>query len=543
MTLRGRALALLVVVGLAAAVILAVIPWRDPLPAVDRTRDQNVLLITIDTLRADTMAMYGGPAATPNLERLAADGIRYTFAHAHAVLTLPSHASILTGLNPYEHRVRDNHSGFRLPGETTTAAELLKGAGFATGAFVSAFPLDRRFGLDAGFDRYDDETGKALAPVDFLAPERDGRETVRAARAWIAQQRTRWFAWVHLFEPHAPYRAPERFQQIYGQTPRGTYAAEVAFSDSILGPLLSDAAVTERPTLVIATSDHGEALGEHDEATHGLFAYEATLRVPLIVAQLRRNRVPPEARARRPTVNHEPARHADLLPTVLDSLDMPIPAHLHGRSLLRRGSGQTSTYFESMGTMLTRGWAPLSGVIHDRMKLIDLPLPELYDLTADPDETTNLYARKPDTREPLHALLRSFGARPPESTGVEDPDVLSRLRSLGYVGGSVARKARYTEEDDPKRLTQLDRDMDRARWLRDNHQPQESIALYRSIIERRPTMEPAWRFLAFIQWESGDRAGAIATLEETIRRGIATGDTVRQLEEYLVEAGRQKNRG
>jgi arylsulfatase A-like enzyme len=533
MTRRTRALIAVALLGVFAAVVQGILVRREPLPQVDRTVDQNVLLITIDTLRADAMAMYGGRAATPNLERLAAGGVRYSFAHAHAVLTLPSHATILTGLYPYEHGVRDNHSGFSLSGKTTTVAERLKGAGFATGAFVSAFPLDRRFGLDAGFDRYDDETGAAVAPVEFLAPERDGRRTVELARTWLAQQRSRWFAWVHIFEPHAPYAAPERLQQIYGPTIQGLYAAEVTHADSLLGPLLTDVAGAGRPTLVIVTSDHGEGLGEHDELTHGLFAYETTLRVPLIVAQLSGQQLPAAAPPATPAVSHEPARLVDLVPTIIDALALPPIEGAQGRSLLRRGNGPSASYFESMGTMLTRGWAPLTGVIQDRMKLVDLPLPELYDLGGDPGETKNLYAGSPDARDRLHALLRSFGARLPESAGAEDPDVAARLRSLGYVGGSMPRKARYTVEDDPKRLTHLDRDMDRARWLHDTGQPAQSIALYRSIVERRPTMEPAWRFMAFVQWDSGDRAGAIATLEEAIRRRIATADTVQQLEGYL----------
>ncbi|HEX7137743.1 MAG TPA: sulfatase-like hydrolase/transferase, partial [Vicinamibacterales bacterium] len=198
---------------------------------------QNVLLITIDTLRADALGIYGGKAATPALDRLARDGARFDFAHAHAVVTLPSHASILTGQYPYRHGLRDN-SGYRLPAGTSTAASLFKQAGYATAAFVSAFPLHSRFGLNTGFDVYDDGFGETRDPTEFVMPERPASAVVPLARAWIGQRRSdRWFTWLHVFDPHAPYRPPPPFDAQYASHP---YDGEVAATDAALAPLLDD---------------------------------------------------------------------------------------------------------------------------------------------------------------------------------------------------------------------------------------------------------------------------------------------------------------
>ena len=248
---RGAAAPLLVALLLAGAGAALVWLWAGggPAPLVERTADQNVLLVTIDTLRADALGSYGGPAATPNLDRLAAAGIRFEFAHAHAVVTLPSHASILTGVYPFEHGIHDN-SGYRLPDDSRTLATMLRAEGFATGAFVAAFPLDSRFGLDAGFDVYDDRFGHAEGPSDFTIAERPAEAVVAVARAWIESQRGPWFAWVHLFDPHAAYRPPPPFDARYAGSP---YHGEVAYTDHALGPLLADAADGERPTLVVVT--------------------------------------------------------------------------------------------------------------------------------------------------------------------------------------------------------------------------------------------------------------------------------------------------
>ncbi len=372
------------------AVVLALTAsawWLCTRPVVPLARfaDQNVLLVTIDTLRADALGCYGGRAATPVLDRLAAGGVRFDFAHAHAVVTLPSHASILTGEYPFTHGIREN-SGYRLAPGRATLATRLRATGRAAGAFVGAVVLDARYGLNAGFDHYDDRLPVGHVPTAISMPERRGDEVVAAARRWIEAQSGPWFAWVHLYDPHAPYAPPSPYDTQYAGAP---YFGEVAWVDHVLAPLLDEVRAGTRPTLVVVTSDHGEALGEHGEMTHGLFAYEPTLRVPLILAQ-----VGGATGTSHGTVSSVPARHVDLVPTILDLVGAPAPGDLPGRSLVPALAGQDSSdrvsYFEAMSASLNRGWAPLGGVLAGREKFIDLPLPELYDLATDAGEQRNL---------------------------------------------------------------------------------------------------------------------------------------------------------
>jgi arylsulfatase A-like enzyme/Flp pilus assembly protein TadD len=507
-----------------------------------RQQDQNVLLVTIDTLRADALGCYGG-AATPAIDALASRGVRYDFAHAHAVVTLPSHASILTGLYPFQHGIRDN-SGFRLDPATPTVATAMKKAGFATAAFVGAFPLDARFGLSSGFDVYDDSYADAGRSVEFAIPERKAEEVVGAARAWISTQRGRWFTWIHVFDPHAPYEPPSPFDKEFASNP---YWGEVAYTDRALSPLLRDLDAQPRGTIVIVTADHGEAMGDHNEVTHGLFAYEATLRVPLIVSQLGGGAAKSApAAAGRGEVSTLAARHVDLAPTILDLVRVDAPSGLAGRSLVGpdgravrpdRDDERTS-YFEAMSASLNRGWAPLSGVLAGREKLIALPLPELYDLHTDPREATNLIDTRGERRRALEARLNAFGAsNSPLRRLDESPDALARLRALGYVSGSAPRKDRYTEADDPKRLIDLDRMIHEGVELYQRGLPSQAEQVYASLLQRRPDMALAYKHLAALQWETGRPADAVQTLERALQAGAADVGMRAQLGIYLAESG------
>ena len=410
--------------------------------------DQNVLLVTIDTLRADALGSYGGRAQTPNLDRLAAGGARFTFAHAHAVVTLPSHTSILTGRLPYEHGMRDN-SGFRVKDGTATLATRLKAAGFATGAFVGGFPLTKRFGLTPGFDVYDDHIPELEGDISFTMPERRADEVVGRAVEWIGKTPSRFFSWVHVFDPHSPYKPPADLAATYAAQP---YDGEVAFVDRALGPLFDRLATLPRPTLVVVTSDHGESLGEHGEMTHGMFAYEATLRVPLIVARIE----PGSATATKGVVIDTPARHVDIAPTVLDSVGVAADGPFAGTSLkdvVRAGRGDDRpAYFESMTYNLVRGWAPLRGVLVQKEKYIDQPIPEMYDLASDPKEERNLAPQRSGQVQVLVNVLRSFNVAPPGRPGHESAEVAATLRSLGYVSGSAPERKVFTEADDLKNL-------------------------------------------------------------------------------------------
>lgn len=520
--------------GLALAALVLMIaaiwwPRARPVALFARTPDQNVLLITIDTLRGDALGSYGGRAATPNLDRLGQGGLRFTFAHAHAVITLPSHSSILTGRYPFEHGVRDN-AGYRLDDKAETLAEFARHSGLATGAFVGAFPLDRQFGLGQGFDVYRDVGGRMVAQGDFAFTERRADEVVAEARAWIEAQPGKWFAWVHVFDPHASYTPPAPFDAQYRSDP---YAGEVAYVDHALGPLLDVARRSSRPTTIVVTADHGEGLGDHGEATHGTFAYESTLRVPLILAQ-----VGPGSAGSPGRSIDAPVRHVDIVPTIADLLGMSVPGDLPGRTLLAaEADAPRHTYFEAMTPMLKRGWAPLSGVIAGRAKYIDLPLEEAYDLATDSHEKHNLAASGDARVSALVSDLRRFGAVLPGEQRVESADVRSRLQALGYVSGSTPRKARYTVEDDPKRLIDVDRlMMDGIDLYRRGKMP-EAMDAYRAVIARRPAMGLAYRRLAFLQWHAGAPAAAIATLRIARQKIGADVDLDVRLGTYLAEAG------
>ena len=523
---------MLSIAAVVAAIVIGAWWWksRATAPLFVYSTEQNVLLITIDTLRGDALGSYGGHARTPNLDRLAHEGLRFTFAHAHAVMTLPSHTSILTGRYPFDHHVRDN-AGFRLADSFRTLAEAAKERGLATGGFVGAFPLDRQFGLAQGFDTYDDLGGTEVAPSDFAFSERPAAEVVARATDWIRAQQKPWFAWVHVFDPHSPYAPPQLFAQEYRDN---LYAGEVAYTDHALRPLLDLVRECVRPTTIVVTADHGEGLGEHGEATHGVFAYESTLRVPLIVAQAG----PFTSPGRGKTID-APVRHVDIVPTIASLLTLEMPVSLPGRSLLTADAEAEprATYFEAMTAMLKRGWAPLRGVIAGREKYIDLPVDEMYDLARDSGETRNLVGSSPQQVRALTARLTEFGAGLPDEQKDENAEVRARLQSLGYLSGSVPRKAKYTEEDDPKKLIDVDRLMMGGIELHRTGRSAEAIDAYKKVIERRPDMGLAYRRLAYIQWESGATADAIATLRRDIEKNGATVDTEVRLGTYLAETG------
>jgi arylsulfatase A-like enzyme/Flp pilus assembly protein TadD len=477
--------------------------------------------------------------ATPWIDRLAREGVVFEHAHAHNVITFPSHANMLSGRLPLEHGVRDN-SGFRFPAGDPTLATLLKAAGWRTGAFVSAFPLDSRFGLDVGFEVYDDrlggnETGNQRA---FVMAERKGPATVALARRWIDGLGTaKWLGFVHLYEPHFPYEPPPPFDERFRADP---YHGEVSAVDATLEPLLRP--ILERgaaaQTLVVLTSDHGESLGEHGESTHGIFAYEATLRVPLI---LWAPSILPAGR-----VITTPVQHVDLLPTILDALGQARPDGLRGRSLLPLVAGtsreERPAYFEALSSSLNQGWAPLRGTIRDGLKYIDLPLPELYDLNGDPREEKNLLATRPEAAESLRGLLARFRSDDRGSTRTkEDAATIEKLRALGYVGTSaVAQKERHTEEDDPKRLIDVDARNRKVIDLFRAGRVDEAIALCRENIARRPNMPLAYMHLAYLERTRGDLGAAAVAAKKAFDLKPLDGEAANLYAVYLTEAGRAR---
>lgn len=496
----------------------------------------DVVLITIDTLRADAVGFAGNPrVATPALDLLAAQGRVFTNAHAHNVVTLPSHTNILTGLYPFQHGVRDNE-GFRLPPTVPTLATWLSEAGYATAAVVGAFPLDSEFGLARGFDLYDDRVPKGSRPREFVMAERTGAEVVTLGRAWWAAHPTQpRFLWLHLYDPHAGYLPPEPFKTRYAKEP---YLGEVAAVDSYLRPLLEEfTGGKARPALVIVTSDHGESLGEHGELTHGLFAYEATLRVPLVLwgAGVKLGR------------DDRPAAHVDLVPTVLDllRLDPPSPPGMRrsGSSLLREAAPTLAAeprYFEALSTTLNRGWAPLRGFLQSGRKYISLPIAELYDLAKDPREIDNLYAREKVAADAVLNRLPRESTWPPEQQ-IESEETSKALMALGYLGGGGsggARKATYLPDDDPKSLIDLDR---KIQTLIDAYQSRRldvAIKLGAEIVAERPQMPLGHSLYAQALLESGQQDKAIELMLAARRGNVATEPLLRQLGLSLAAAAR-----
>lgn len=490
---------------------------------------RNVVLITIDTLRADAPGFSGNPRSeTPTLDRLASEGVVFERAHAHSVMTLPSHANILTGLYPFQHGVRDN-GGFTLPDDVPTAATLLSAAGFRTAAFVGAFPLDVRYGLGHGFDTYDDRYPETDLPGE--SPERRGDEVVGLARDWwSAHTGQRRFLWVHLFDPHAPYDPPEPFASRFSGEP---YLGEVAATDHFLAPLLEPfLAGAEEPTLIVLTSDHGESLGEHGELTHGLFAYESTLHVPLVLWGAGLD----------PGRSRLPARHVDVLPTILAAAGVAAPPGLPGRSLLPpvEGAGEpVDSYFEALDANLTRGWAPLHGVLRDRHKLISLPLPELYDLERDPGEEDNLIDRERPLARELSRRIPSAATAPPSGAAVGAAETRA-LRSLGYLAGSASRKESYGPEDDPKNLVALDRKTHHALDLLHRGRLDEAVRVAREVVEERPSMAIGHYYLAQVLLEQGRLEAAIEAMEAAVAQHAADEDLLTQLGLSLCAAGRSE---
>ncbi len=512
MTLRALAAEL----ALALAVLAVACGRHAPPLRSGSLRGANVLLVTVDTLRRDRLGAYGATGGlTPTLDRLAAGGLRYTRAYSHVPMTLPAHTSILTGLLPAHHGVHNNVS-YRLNETVPTLATALEAAGYRTGAFVGAFVLDARFGLNRGFDVYDDRMPSNPDQVSFRFVQRRADEVLQAAGDWIlgapgrqsidnrqstdGTSQSPWFAWVHLFDPHAPYDAPEPYRA--GRSP---YDAEVAYTDAMLGRFLDrlrGSHALDR-TLVVMTADHGESLGEHGENTHGLFAYDATIAVPLVLDG-------PQIGV---GVVDAPVSHADITPTVLDLTGTPAPSGFDGQSLVGLPDGSRAIPFEALDANLTRGWAPLTGVISGGWKYIDLPIPELYDLDADPHETRNLASREPGRVTTLARLERETRGTSPGARRPLDPEAAARLRALGYTGGAAAPRARpYTEADDPKRLAPLNESFNVALDAFSNGRAAEALDRFHDILRARPDFVTARTSAATVLLAQGRAGEAVALL-------------------------------
>jgi arylsulfatase A-like enzyme/Flp pilus assembly protein TadD len=446
---------LLVFVSLLSVVVLLLLAHRRaPLSTWLSRRPPNLLVVTLDTLRADHVGAYGYVRArTPRLDGLAARGLRFERATTVVPLTLPAHSSLFTGAFPGRHGVRDN-GGYYLGAEQETLAEVLRGRGYRTGGFVSGFVLDSRWGIDQGFERYFDDfdLSRFEQQAGMDAIQRPGGETVDEALRWLAEERGRPFLlWVHLYDPHTPYAAPPEYARRFPRTLHGAYDAEIAYADAQLGRLVDGLDRDGRldRTVVAVLGDHGEMLGEHGEATHGFFVYDAAVRIPAVIA----------APGVAPRVVRDQVRIVDLMPTLLELLGIPSPDHVQGTSLLPLARGERLELLavsESWFPRFHYGWSELVAIQDARFKLIRAPRPELYDLERDPGETASIDASDPQRAQALGraldrmSALTGTGARP-KAPATLDSETAERLEALGYVGGSVS--ARHLEDrprGDPK---------------------------------------------------------------------------------------------
>lgn len=469
----------------------------------------NILLITIDTLRPDRLSCYGSEhVKTPNIDSLAARSVLFTRAFAHTSTTLPSHTNILLGTTPPFHGVHDNGI-FVVHDEFLTLAEHLRKAGYSTAAFVGAFPLDSRFGLNQGFDTYDDEYD-LRHQRKMETGERAGQIVVDRAVEWLAHITSPWFLWVHCYDPHDPYNPPEPFRTQHKEC---LYDGEVAYVDFVMGKLfryLDENDLSSR-TIIIFTGDHGESLGEHGEITHGFLAYNSAIWVPLIIS----------VQGVKPRIVHQNVSHIDLFPTVCDVLKTETPSYLPGISLLPSMKGKKnpkrSIYFESNSPYYSLGWAPIRGYIRQKEKFIDSPITELYDLSKDFDELENLAARKSLEvfRKELGQIIHDQSAKSTvRSERKVDREALRKLESLGYIASyQEKKKEKFGPEDDVKVLLPYYNKSANALELYKQGRVKEAMNILKDVITETKKIPQAYSDLAMLYAELGRGDEAIEVMK------------------------------
>jgi arylsulfatase A-like enzyme/Tfp pilus assembly protein PilF len=486
----------------------------------------NLVIITLDTTRADRMGAYGKKdIETPSFDRIAHEGALFEQAVSAAPLTLPVHSSMFTGKFPPEHGVRDN-GGFFLGPEQTTLAEVLKAHGYRTGGFIAAYVLDSKWGINQGFDTYFDKFDLSeTRAISVASIQRPANEVVDQALPWIVSAKSGpFFAWIHLYDAHAPYRPPEPFATTYKDHP---YNGEIAFADSQVARVLrtlQDLGLYDR-TVIMIMGDHGESLGDHGEAAHGFFVYNSTTHVPFAIRA-------PFSRTLRRTVA-DPVRSVDVMPTALDLLGIAPPAGLSGVSLAPLLAGARAemgldAYSEAMYPLHHYGWSDLHALRSGRYKVIDAPRPELYDEERDPSEATNLYDSRRALADTMIVRLRTMEKGFAKTQAVipaasVDPDARQRLAALGYVGSFVATAAdSRTGRADPKdkidlfnklgEATELSKDVDEQ-----GRPPFDRVmALLNEIVRTDPEVIDAWFMMGTQSLTHGDLNEAVEYFTHTL---------------------------
>ncbi|MDA2928701.1 sulfatase-like hydrolase/transferase [Acidobacteria bacterium AH-259-O06] len=497
-------------------------PATSQIPEVSRP---SVILITLDTLRRDYVASYGSKKVrTPHIDSLAADGVRFGTAVSEVPLTLPAHCALLTGTYPLTTGVHDN-LGYTLTDEHLTLAEILREHGYRTAAFVGAYVLDSKWGLNQGFDHYDDDfpvkpDSEALA----WAVERKGEDVSRPARKWIETQTERpLFCWIHLFDPHDPYDPPEPFRSQYSNDP---YAGEVAYADHVVGEILQT--LRERrlydQSLVVLLGDHGEGLGEHRELTHGYFLYDSTLLVPFILklpeSQKLQDRVG--------SVIEDPVQLVDVAPTLLEILGIDRPTTFQGQSLsgvilgkssLRERAAYSETYYPN-----EFGWSELKAWRTRDYKYILGPKPEIYDLRVDPAEIQNIVTENDSLANRFKSQLQRFEVRHKDEQAKEraqtqlSPEELERFRSLGYIGGSTrGLPSQQLSLPDPKDKIELFALISRAMTHIAQGQFQLALAVLKQLLQRDPTIATAYSLMGQCYLQTGKYRDAQASFKRVLQ--------------------------
>ncbi len=492
----------------------------------------NLLLVTFDTTRADHIGCYGNESIrTPAIDALAAEGVRFAHAVSAVPITTPSHSTIMTGKYPIAHGVRDNGM-FVLSEDQLTLAEVLRQAGWATAAAVGSYPLTAKFGLDQGFDFYDDHvTGnfenaqgtEVVARNRLFFDERRAARVNEAVLPWLTEHAAEpFFLWVHYFDPHQPHEPPRPYDQLYGTD---LYDGEIAYSDEALGNLLRklrELGVWDR-TLVVFSADHGEGLNEHRELTHSIQVYDTTQHVPLIV------RLPDIPPARRGAVVDTRVGTVDIVPTVLELLGQAIPEGVQGRSLaadVRSGSvpaAPVPLYAETLSPRLAYNWGELRAFYDGDFKYIFGPRPELYDLASDPRELDDLVEARPETAEAMQRRLARFledNAAPDLATAVEmDQETRRRLMALGYIHASDGTAETIEEVLRPGGISPQDRvvdvsDFSNAKQLLFQRQPLAARELALGLVEKAPENPIYLELVAGADLQLGHLDRALANLEK-----------------------------
>jgi len=471
---------------------------------------------------------------TPAIDRLAGEGALFTLAYAPVPLTLPSHCTLMTGLYPPGHGVRNNGS-YLLHGDVTTLAELLRDEGYSTAAVIGAYVLDSRFGLAQGFDSYDDAFpgGSDDRQNYFSCVERRGDEVTDLACKWLDSAREPFFLWLHYFDPHYPYQPPAPFDSLY----RNPYIGEIAFLDSCIGRVVRkmDEKGLYQKTLVILTSDHGESLGEHGEMSHGLFLYGATTRVPLILRLP--GTVSPGTRI------DDCVSLADVLPTVCDLLGVESPRDVQGRSMTSilggRAGDDVPIYLETRVPLENFGWSGITGVIHTGWKYYRVPHPEIYNMAEDPGETLNLSEDSTGIRTEMEALLldleKELSLEFREKAQVElDSETREKLERLGYLWNPTPVSGGHI---DPKLMVQIVNQMDQALLLVNTGEYAKAEGIFESVLEIDPDNITAHNHLGALLLIVGREDEALSHWRKVVDLNPQFADARRNLAKML--AGRK----